>query len=305
VSLDQFIAGKIGLETRFPYLALANNGSSLSWTDSGVQVPAELSPAKIFKQLFIEGTAAEVKEQVAGLQRGRSILDTVRGEAKKLHRELGRRDQEKLDQYLTSVRDLETRLVQNEAWTRKPKPKVDVPPPTDIANRNDAIGRTRLMNDLIVLALQTDSTRTITYNLGGLNSVPVIEGVQNDWHNLSHHGQDPAKISELRLIEIAEFGAFRDFLSKLKSLQENGRPLLDTTAVLFGSNLGNASAHDWHNLPILVAGGGFRHGQHLVFDTQNNVRFSNLFVAIARRIGIDVSSFGSSDGIGVKDFEPA
>jgi hypothetical protein len=305
VSLDQFIAGKIGVQTRFPYLALANNGSSLSWTNSGVQIPGEQSPAKIFKQLFIEGSPAEVQEQVAGLQRGRSILDTVNGEAKKLHRDLGKRDQEKLDQYLTSVRDLETRLVQNEAWTKEPKPKVDAKPPTDISDRNDTIGRTLLMNDLIVLALQTDSTRTITFNLGGLNSVPVIQGVQTDWHNLSHHGQDPKKIEELKLIELAEFGAFRDFLAKLKSVQENGRPLLDTTSVLFGSNLGNASAHDWHNLPILVAGGGFKHGQHLASDPKNNTPFSNLFVQIAQRMGIEVDAFGSSTKAAVPGFEPA
>ena len=305
VSLDQMLAAKIGVQTRFPYLALANGGSSLSWTDSGVQIPGESSPSKLFKQLFLDGTPAEVNEQVASLRRGRSILDTVRGEAKKLHRELGARDQEKLDQYMTSVRDLETRLVQNEDWSRKPKPKVDAKPPTDIANRNDAIGRKRLMNDLIVLALQTDSTRTFTYNLGGLNAVPIVEGVQNDWHNLSHHGMDGKKIEELKLIELAEFGALREFLARLKSVRENGRPLLDGTSVLFGSNLGNASAHDWHNLPILVAGGGFRHGQHLAFDTKNNTPFANLFVQLAQRMGVEIDRFGSSTKAGVPGFEAA
>lgn len=305
VSLDQFIAGKIGVQTRFPYLALSNGGSSLSWTDSGVQIPGESSPSKLFRQLFLDGTPDEVNQQVAGLQRGRSILDTVRGEAKKLHRELGKRDQEKLDQYFTSVRDLESRLVQNEAWARKPKPKIDAQPPTDITNRNDAIGRTRMMNDLVVLALQTDSTRTITFSLGGLNSVPLIEGVQNDWHNLSHHGQDEKKIAELKLIELAEFGALRDFLTKLKAAQENGRTLLDSTAVLYGSNLGNASAHDWHNIPVLVAGGGFKHGQHLAFDTKNNLAFANLFVALARHMGVETDSFGYSTKPGIPGFEPA
>ncbi|MGB8168598.1 MAG: DUF1552 domain-containing protein [Chthoniobacteraceae bacterium] len=305
VSLDQFIAGKVGVQTRFPYLALSNGGSSLSWTDSGVQIPGESSPSKLFKQLFLDGTPDEVNQQVAGLQRGRSILDTVLGEAKKLHRELGKRDQEKLDQYFTSVRDLESRLVQNEAWARKPKPKIDAHPPTDITNRNDAIGRTRMMNDLVVLALQTDSTRTITFSLGGLNSVPVIEGVQNDWHNLSHHGQDEKKIEELKLIELAEFGALRDFLTKLKAAQENGRSLLDSTAVLYGSNLGNASAHDWHNIPVLVAGGGFKHGQHLAFDTKNNLAFANLFVALARHMGVETDTFGYSTKPGLPGFEPA
>lgn len=303
ISLDQLIATKIGGVTRFPYLALSNNGQSLSWTDSGVQIPGELSPSKLFKQLFVEGTAAEQNETVAGIIRGRSILDTVHGEAKKLQRELGKRDQEKLDQYLTSVRGLEQRLVQNEEWTRKPKPKVEVKPPTDITNKNDAIGRTRLMNELILLAVQTDSTRTLTYNVTGMNSVPVVEGVETDWHNLSHHGMDPKKIEELKRIELAEFMVFRDLLQSLKALQENGQALLANTTVLFGSNLGNASAHDWHNLPVLVAGGSFKHGQHLVFDAKNNLPFSNLFVQVAQQMGVEIESFAGSSKPSVPGFD--
>lgn len=303
ISLDQLIAERIGLETRFSSMVLSNSNQSLSWSANGVQIPGEQSPAKLFRQLFIAGTPAEVNEQVDRLRRGRSILDTVRDEARKLQRDLAHHDQEKLDEYLTSVRDLEARLVQNESWVRKPKPKVDAKPPTDIADRNDAIGRTRLMNDLIVLALQTDSTRTITYNLGGLNAVPVIEGVENDWHQLSHHGQDEHKIEELKLIELAEFRALGDFLAKLKAAQEDGRPLLDSTAVLFGSNLGNASAHDWSNLPILVAGGGFRHGQHLAFDAKNNTALSNLFVQLAQHMQVETDQFGYSTQAGVTGFE--
>lgn len=305
VSLDQMLARHIGLKTRHPYLVLVNAGTSLSWTDSGVEIPGESSPAKLFKQLFMEGTPAEMKEQVVGLQRGRSILDTVSGEAKKLQRDLGKRDQEKMDQYLTSVRDLEARLVQSEDWVRKPKPKVEVAVPTDITNRNDAIGRTRMMLDLVALTLQTDSTRTITYNMGGLGSVPVIEGVQTAWHELSHHGKDPKKLEELKLVEAAEFGVLRDFMAKLKGIQEGGHSMLDTTSILFGSNLGNANSHDWHNLPVLLAGGGFKHGQHLVFDEKNNLPFANLFVQIAHRMGVEAEAFGSSTKSSLPGFEMA
>jgi hypothetical protein len=203
------------------------------------------------------------------------------------------------------VRDLESRLVQSEDWTRKPKPKVDVKPPTDITNRNDTIGRARLMQDLIVLALRTDSTRTITYSFGGQSSVPVVEGVTSDWHQLSHHGMNETKIEELKLIELAELTAVRDFLLQLKSTQENGRPLLDGTSVLLGSNLGNASAHDWTNLPVLVAGGGFKHGQHLAFDKKRNTPFANLFVTLAQRMGVEIDAFGSSTKAGVPGFEIA
>ena len=100
------------------------------------------------------------------------------------------------------------------------------------------------MNDMIVLALQTDSTRTVTFSLRGFNAVPTIAGVSQDWHNLSHHGKDPEKINELSIIEEAQFTVLNEFLSKLKSIEENGKSLLDKTSVLYGSNLGNASSHN-------------------------------------------------------------
>jgi hypothetical protein len=193
-------------------------------------------------------------------------------------------------------RSLEGRLVQNEAWAQRPKPRVDAKPPTDIQSRTDAIGKMQLMQELILLALQTDSTRTITLRLSGMNAVPEIEGVHQDWHNLSHHGQDPAKIAELKIIELAEFRALSTFLTKLKTVKENGVPLLDNTAVMFGSNLGNASAHDTKNLPLLVAGGGFKHGRHIVVDPQKQV-FSNLFVSFAQRMGVETDKFGFSTGV--------
>ncbi len=295
ISIDQFIAEQIGAQTRFPSLVLGTGSESMSWSASGVPLPAEPSPSRAFQQLFVDGSKAEVEAQMRGLKRGRSILDTVTGQAKKLHRDLGPHDREKLDEYLSAVRDLEGRLVQNEAWAQRPKPKVDAKPPTDIQSRTDAIGKMKLMQDLIVLALQTDSTRTITLRLSGMNAVPEIEGVHQDWHNLSHHGQDPAKIEELKIIEVAEFRALAEFLAKLKGVQENGAPLLNNTAVLFGSNLGNASAHDTKNLPLLLAGGGFKHGRHVAVDPQKQV-FSNLFVTLAQRMGVETAKFGFSTG---------
>ena len=296
ISIDQLIAEKIGTQTRFPSLILGTGNESLSWSSSGVPLPAENSPSRAFQQLFVDGTPAEIQAQVRGLKRGRSILDTVMGQAKKLHGELGKRDQEKLDEYFSAVRDLEGRLVQNEEWVQKPKPKIDAKPPTDIQSRTDAIGKMKLLQDLVVLALQTDSTRTVTMRLSGMNAVPEIEGVKNDWHNLSHHGQDPAKIEELEIIEKAEFTAFADFLSNLKKTQENGRSLLDSTAVMFGSNLGNASAHSTANIPLVLAGGGFKHGRHIAIEKEKHV-FSNLFVALAQRMGVEAEQFGFSTGV--------
>ena len=236
---------------------------------------------------------------------GRSILDTVLGEARKLEREVGKRDREKLDEYLTSVRNLEVRLQESENWVQKPKPKGEAEVPRDITDKADAIGKQKLMNDMIVLALQTDSTRTITFQLAGMNSVPAIEGVSQDWHNLSHHGKDPEKIEELAIIEEAQFDVFDEFLAKMKSVREEDGTLLDNTSVLYGSNLGNASSHDWRNLPVILAGGGYRHGSYIAHDETNNTPFANLFVSIARNMGVEIDQFGSSTATGITGLERA
>ncbi len=302
ISLDQAIAEQIGHHTRYPFLALSTSGRSMSWTASGVEIPGQTSPEKLFKALFVDGTEAEIAAEMRKLERGRSILDTVLGEAKKLERDLGARDRQKLNEYLAAVRDLEGRLQQSQGWTTRPKPNPNAEMPKDVVDRNDAIAKQRLMYDMIALALQTDSTRTVTFQLSGMNAVPVIPGVSNDWHNLSHHGKDPTKIDELKIIEEAEFIAFNEFLTKLRGIEENGRSLLDHTAILFGSNLGNASSHDWHNVPVIVAGGGFQHGAHLAHDTKNNTPLCNLFVTLAQRMGLEVGRFGSSTKEGISGF---
>jgi hypothetical protein len=302
ISLDQLIAERIGVETRFPFLALSTSGRSMSWTSSGVEIPGETSPARLFRSMFIEGTKDEVAAEMSQLQRGRSVLDTVLGEAQRMERSLGKADRRKLDEYLTAVRDLEVRLQQSQGWTTRPKPTTDAQPPRDIADKADAIGRQNLMYDMIVLALQSDSTRTVTFQLSGMNAVPAIPGVSNDWHNLSHHGKDPEKIDELKIIEEAEFAAFSRFLERLKSIRENEATLLQQTAVLFGSNLGNASSHDWHNVPVIVAGGEFRHGQHVAGNPTDNTPLANLFIPLAQRMGLEIDRFGSSTSAGINGF---
>lgn len=297
ISLDQFAIEQLVPDTRFGSLVLASSSSrGLSCTRSGVPIPAEERPSRVFKSMFVDGTPNEIKAQVQRLKQGQSIMDTVLGEAKDFQKGLGKQDRQKLDEYFSSVREVEQRMVKAQDWTRRPKPRVDAKPPTDIATAVEVPARVRLMIDLMHLALQTDSTRFITFALNGLNAVPVIPGVTQDWHNLSHHGQDPAKLAELRVIEVQQIQLFGELLTKLKSTREEGGTLLDRTIVMFGSNLGNASSHDNKNLPILVAGGGFRHGQHIAFDPKKNPPLSNLYVQFLRRLGADVNAFGSSNG---------
>jgi hypothetical protein len=296
ISVDQFAAEHIGVQTRFPCLALSGEGLGLSWTRTGARVPAHNSPSRLFAAMFLEGQDSEVRAQLLNLEEGRSILDDVRGQAQSLRAKLGAGDRDRLDEYLSSVRELEQRLVIDEKWVRTPKPKVNVEPPKDISNRSDLIGRTRLLFDLAHLAVQTDSTRLITIMLAGATSVPPIPGVTQGHHDLSHHGKDPGKLAQLEIIEIECMKLLRELVAKLKQSQEGGETLLDRTMVYLGSNLGDASSHSNKNLPILVAGGGFKHGQHLAFDSQNPPPLCNLYVSMLQRLGIEADKFNTGSG---------
>ena len=297
ISLDQFAADHIGNQTRFPSLALSGEGSGgLSWTRTGALIPSNNSPSKVFAQLFLEGKADEVKGQMRRLEDGRSILDDVRDQAKSLRNGLGSDDKDKLDEYLTSVRELEQRMVNDESWAKKPKPKVTVEAPKDITNAADLIGRTRLLFDLTHLALQTDSTRLITIMLAGSTFAPPIKGVTLGHHDLSHHGKDPGKLEQLKIVEETTMETVRDLLGKLKQSQEDGASLLDRTTIFLGSNLGDGSSHSTSNLPVLLAGGGFKHGQHLHFDPKTPPPLCNLYVNMLQRTGIEADKFGTSTG---------
>lgn len=299
ISIDQLVAEKIGFETRFPSLVLGTNSTSQSYTRSGVMIPADSKPSRIFAKLFLQGTPDEIKRQMQKLKEGRSIMDAVNAEAKRLGGRMGAADRDKLEEYFTSVREMEQRLAKAEEWTLKPKPQVDAKAPKDIENDADTIGRLELLFGLIPLAFQTDSTRLITILIQGRNDVPPVPGVTIDHHNLSHHGQDPEKIRQLELIEKAEMRALAKLLTSLKAKQEGAGTLLDSSMVFYGSNLGNANSHDTRNLPILLAGGGFKHGQHLMYDAKDNVPMCNLFVQMLQKLGIETDTFGSSTATSV------
>ncbi len=298
ISLDQLVLEKLPPATRFSSLVLntGNGGVGLSVSRSGVKVPADYKPSEVFKKLFVNGTAKEVALQSDRLRDGQSIMDTVAGDAKRLSARVTARDREKLDNYFTTVREVEQRLKLAEEWAKRPKPAVSVPPPTDVQNAADFVARTRLMFDLAHLALQTDSTRVITVAIAGHNSVPPVPGITIDWHNLSHHGKDPEKLAQLRVIELEQMKLLAGFLAKLKASKEAGSDLLANTSVLYGSNLGNASSHDTRNMPMLLAGGGFKHGQHIAFDDKQNYPLPNLYVSVLQRLGIEAGKFASSTG---------
>lgn len=297
ISLDQYLTKHQGHHTRFPSLVLNINGTnSASYTDSGSMIPAEESPSQVFNQLFIPDTAEEKALQVERLKQGRSIMDVVASDAKRVVKKLSSGDRDKIDQYFTSVRNFEKRLSAEQEWALRPKPKVNAEQPIDIANSDAIIDRKKLMLDVMFLALQTDSTRFITVHLNGEGGAVPIEGVDEGYHNLSHHGRDEEKLDQLTLVETELVRKWGDFLRDLKGAEESNGTMLDTTSVLLTSNLGNASSHDNRNMPVLLAGGGFKHGQHIAFDQTNNYPLPNLYLSIIRRHGLDTDSFATSTG---------
>lgn len=293
ISVDQFAAERIGFKTRFPYLTLSANSGGISYTRSGVQIPAESRPSRVFTRLFLEGTEREKAEQMRRIKDGQSILDLVSGQAKSLQQSSGKEQGETVEQYLTSVRELEQRMMQAEDWAKRPKPIVDQEPPDDIQDRADFVGRMRLLYDLMFLAIQTDSTRLITMRGAGGNEVVDLQGVDDGWHNLSHHGKDPDKIKKLAIIELEEMRLFADFCSRLDGVKEGDHSLLDQTAILLGSNLGNASSHNNSNLPIVIAGGRLQQGNHLAFDPNDAPPLANALVSFLQHLKIEVDQFSS------------
>jgi BMFP domain-containing protein YqiC len=300
ISLDQVVAEKIGTQTRFPSLTLAvNGGRSLSWTRTGVAIPPEGRAAGVFNQLFLQGTPAEVERQVREIDAGRSILDVVSEQVRALERNVGARDRARLDQYYTSVRDLEHRLQESRGWASKPKPKVKASPPVDPASPAQYMAKVQAMYDLARLAFETDSTRAITLMLNSVGTPVVqIDGatITDSYHNLSHHGMAEDKLAQLKTIDEWHMKLLAGLFRGLKSTQEDGATLLERTMVLYGSNLGDANAHSTTNLPTLIAGGGFRHGQNLAFDRARNYPLPNLFVSMLQRMGIEETRFGPSTG---------
>lgn len=271
-----------------------NRETSPSYTENGAMIPAVSDPRRLFAQLFVDDSPEARRRQNELIRSGKSVMDIIGQEAKALEREVGAGDRDKLDAWFTSVRELEKRLKMNEAWVGKPKPKVGAPPkPADPSNAADVM---RAMLDIVFLALETDSTRFVTLHCTG-NAVRGLEGVDENYHSLSHHGRDEDKLEQLTIVEQAMVDGWGDFLRRLKGSQHHQGTLLDDTAVIMTSNLGNASSHDNRNMPVLIGGGAFHHGQHLAFDRKNNYPLPNLYLSTLRSVGIIQDSFATSTGL--------
>ena len=299
ISIDQVAANHYGYATRFPSIGLGTSSpQSQSYTANGVMIGAQTSPSKVFADLFLQGTPEQIKEEKARLRDGGSILDHLGQKRAKLRGALGAEDNHSLDGYFEAVRVAELQLGEAAAWADQPKPIIPESQPEDPIDNSYLIGCIQGLLNLVPLMLHSGSTNVVNIMIQDHGVVPLdVPGIGFDLHNLSHHGQQAAKIDQLQIVETEIVRAFGRLLDDLHDRADGDGTLLDQTGVLFGSNLGNASSHEARHLPILVAGGGFSHGQHIASGSGNqDAALCDLYVTLLRRMGIAIESFGQSQG---------
>lgn len=304
ISLDQFAAESLGQQSRFLTLNLGVNidkaNRSLSWTRDGSLLPAEDSPRALFEKMFVQAKNQQLASRLNELRVRRSILDALADDMHRLNRTLGALDSQRMDQYLTSVRELEQRLQVADVWERRDKPESDHAPPEDISDESLFFEKFELMLSMACLALESDSTRIVTLMVDayatGVFQIDSQTRSLNGYHNLSHHGQVPEMVAQLQTVDRRQMRLLLGLFRSLSSVSEGASRLLDSTMVLYGSNMGDANTHENTNLPILLAGGGFRHGKHHAFNRQANTPLCNLFVSMLNNMGAPQTKFGSSSG---------
>jgi len=300
ISLDQRAAEFVGSRTRFPSLTVGSEsglhgGPQMSWTRTGTRVPPIPGPRELFRALFVEESEVNKRQTTARIRLHGSILDAVLGEAKSMQRNLPKADVEKLDEYFHAVRHVEKQLQLKEQWQHIPKPETDLESP----HNQGLVKDLPLLYDLIALALQTDSTRVASLELGSGFAAADL-GIKKGYHGLSHHGHVKESVDLLVKIELYQVEQFARFLEKLSNTREPNADgsLLDRSMVLFGSGMGNANSHTNNDLPILLAGGGFRHGEHKVYPkaSRERVPLSNLYLSMLQQFGVETDFFSKSTG---------
>lgn len=298
VTIDQFIADEVGNQTRFPSLTVGSEGGihggcQLSWTKSGVRVPPITGPAELFDRLFLADSQQLKKKKVKENSLQESILDSINEEAQSLSKRVNSEDKAKLDEYFSSIRDVEKRLKLRQVWADQPKPKPPFEKPAD----KNTVEDLPMLYELIALALQTDSTRIATLEIGG-SFLPQHLGINKSYHGLSHHGNDKETVAHLVTLEQYQIKQFGKFLTRLAGMPDGEQTLLDSTAVLFGSGMGSANTHTNSDLPIILAGGGYASGEFKKAPSKGSgkVPLCNLFLDIAQRMGVEKDSFGTSTG---------
>jgi hypothetical protein len=301
-SLDQRIADTIGQKSRFPSLQLAvggleDQGGKTSFTKQKIPLPMMRRPSVLYSQLFVSESDKKRAEYI--LRSGKSSLDYVLDDAKHLQKNVSKADRIKLEEYFHSLRSVEKRLNQKIASVNDVIAQTDYTLPdtgSDPISSSMMMEAAPLMYDLMALAVQTEDAPVMTLMLNGLGAIFTIDGeaLKVGYHSLSHHGNKPEMIRDLLKIECELMKHFNNFLTQLKEKKDaQGRPLLDSTVVLLGTGMGDASRHANDNLPALVAGGGFDHGSHLALD-RDDYLLGDLYITLMNKMGVKANNFSNA-----------
>ena len=299
VSMDQVAAALVGYQTRFPSVHISLGGSQgMSWTGSGIKVREESDPLDLFRKLFVNDPEAARQTRKAELDQQVSVLDLVRAQAKRLGQQINASDRNKLDEYLTAIREAESRIQGMQRWQDVPKPKVDFDDSVNAHGLMDYATLSPLMFDLLYLAIQSDSSRVFTAGFGMHNHVIELDGVNTGYHGLTHHGQLPERLKQLRIIDAFYIEQMSRFMVKLQNTKTDHGNLLDETMVFFGSGLGDASRHSNRDLPLILAGGGFKHGSHVnaLQKTGHQTPLNNLYTTMLQKFGVEIDRFNNATG---------
>lgn len=299
VSVDQVAAQHVGYQTRFPSVHISLGGSQgSSWSPSGIKVREEDDPLDLFRKLFVNDSEAAKRERKLELDQQGSVLDLVREQAKRFERSVNAPDRAKLEEYLTAIREAEQRIQGMKRWEDVPKPTVKFDEDEHAHGNMDYETLSPLMFDLLFLAIQSDTSRVFTAGFGVHNHVIELDGVKDGYHSLSHHGNREDKLKQLRTIETFYIAQMARFMEKLKNARTERSNLLDETMVWFGSGLGDAARHSNRDLPLILAGGGLKHGTHLDCKRPNGSQtpLNNLFTTMLQNFGVETDRFNNATG---------
>ena len=302
-TLDQIVASKIGENKRYTSLQLTagtvSGGRHMVYSKHGIPLPAIQRPSVLFKKMF--SSKEDLKRTDYLLRSGQSTLDTVLADLKGLNAKVNPSDKRKLDEYYTSLREVERNMSKQRTFLKQDPPTTDYKlPDYDPIAASLLFEAEKLMYDLMALAIQTDLTNVITLHVNGVGSFAIDgKNLVAGYHGLSHHRMDPAKIRDLIKVETEHLKCFDNFLTQLKEKKDlEGKPLLDTTAILMGTGMGNADVHSNADCPTIVAGGGFKHGSHIATDPKaaNAQLLGNLYVTLMNQVGIESDTFANAKG---------
>ena len=299
ISVDQLAAEHVGYDTRYPSVHVSLGGKQgASWSRSGIRVREEEDPKDLFNKMFVNDSAAAKKALELELEQQGSVLDLVKGQAKRLEKSVNPEDRAKLDEYLTAIREAEQKIQGIKKWQNIPKTSVEFDDSLRAHGSMDYPTLAPMMFDLIYLAIQSDVSRVYTTGFGMHNKQIELEGVKTGYHGLSHHGNLPDRVGQLTIIEKFYIEQYARFVQKLKDAETNDGSLLDNTMVFFGSGLGDAARHSNRNLPIILAGGGFKHQGHVdaKLPSGKQMPLNNLYTTMLQNFGVDTPSFNKATG---------